>query len=458
MKKIARFVSCGVSLLLLTPYLRAEEQPAFIQFVRPLGMGGAFTAIADDQNIFSYNPAGMVQRTGAQVTLLEIALGGSQDLKDAYDFVSDNEDKLTNFENLSTQEQIDLINKIDRDISKLNPRAYLAADIASYVSGPRFLGLPLHVGFGAFGVVDANFKLDSSVLVPNISYSINNDLVFPLSVAHRWEDPWFIPGKLGVGFTGKIIRRNQIEQERLSVLQLDSLDSPPMVTGAGVGSDLGFLYQPTDRLNLGLMIQDFMGTKIKFDSLAAEDGFPAQPGRTSVIRPRTNVGVAVTPEKLFWLVPTKERWTFAADIRDIRPGTNEHVLFENGLRKPFGTNLPTHTYLGAEFKYWFLRFRGGAYQGYPTFGLGVDIPFLKIDYAFYSRELGFRSGDIQEENHVISLAVRFGSGSTESRERIRRAKGDTKMKEEVAPDTTSSVPATDEVTPAPSNGETPANP
>lgn len=461
MKFSKRFTSVVSAACLFSTPLFSEEQPALIQFVRPLGMGGAFTAVADDHNVFSFNPAGMVQRTGAQVTLLEFALGGSQDLKDAYDFVSDNEDKLTNFENLTTAEQINLVNKIDNDISKLNPRAYVAADIASYVSGPKFMGLPVHVGFGAFGVVDANFKLDTSILVPSISYAINNDLVFPVSIAHRWDNPWFIPGKIGLGFTGKAIRRNQIQQERLSVLQLDDLESPPMVTGAGIGSDLGLLYQPTDRVNVGMMVQDFLGTKLKFDAISAEKGFAAQPERESVIRPRTNIGVALVPKKLLWLLPTSDRWTLAADVRDILPGENEHVFFEDGLRKPFGENFATHMYLGAEFRYWFLRFRGGAYQGYPSFGLGLDIPFLKIDYAFYSRELGARAGDQEEENHVISLALRFGSGATESRERIKKAKEKSNVKEMETPVTSNEAPvetspsAPVDAPPAPAN-ETPA--
>lgn len=457
MKFLKRFTSSMAAVCFLSSNIFAEERPALIQFVRPLGMGGAFTAVADDHNVFSFNPAGMVQRTGAQVTLMEIAVGGSQDLKDAYDFVSDNEDKLTNFENLTTAEQIDLINKIDDDISKLNPRAYLAADIASFVSGPKFLGMPIHVGFGAFGVVDANFNLETSILVPSISYAINNDLVFPLSIAHRWDNPWIIPGKLGLGFTGKAIRRNQIQQERVSVLQLDDLESPPMVTGAGIGSDLGVLYQPTDRVNVGLMVQDFLGTKLKFDSIAAEKGFQAQAERESVIRPRTNIGLALVPKKLLWLLPTNDRWMLAADVRDIFPNDNEHVFFEDGFRKPFGENFPTHMYLGAEFRYWFLRFRGGAYQGYPSFGLGLDIPFLKIDYAFYSRELGARAGDEEEENHVISLALRFGSGATESRERIKKAKDKSNLKEVETPVTSTEAPADSQV-PASGAEETPVTP
>lgn len=413
---------------------QALEPTSSILFVRPLGMGGAFTAIADDHNTFNFNPAGMVQRTGAQFTLLEIAAGGAQDTKEAYDFISDNEDDLTNFENLSQARQEQLINEISNDISKLNPRVYAAGDVASFVSGPSFLGMPVHVGFGGFFVVDASFRLDTGVLVPNISYEVNNDIVVPLSVAHRWDMP-LLPGRIGVGATGKYIRRSKIEQERLSVLQLDDLEAPPFATGNGLGMDLGLLYQPTDRVNVGAMVKDFMGTKLKYDMVAAEDGYPQQPSRSSVIRASTNFGVAVTPKKLLWLVPTSDRWTFSADVWDVF-NEDDHVLFENGFRKPFGENLYTHLHAGAEYRWWFLRFRGGVSDGYPTMGLGLDIPLLKLDYAYYSRELGRLAGDLRQENHVISLALRFGSGATESRERIKKVKEAKRLQKEAAPEAT----------------------
>lgn len=420
MRQLGKCLLAGLMVAGLGAPLRAEEAPAQIEFVRPLGMGGAFTAVADDHNIFNFNPAGMVQRTGAQVTVLEIAAGGSEDLKDGVDYIKDNESKLTDFENLSGPEQTRVVNEINDTISKLDPRIYLAADIASYVSGPRFLGIPVHVGFGAFGVVDASWRLDSGVTIPNISYDVNNDIVLPVALAKRWDAP-LVPGRIGVGFQAKFIRRNQIKQERLSVLQLDDLGTPPMTTGFGIGSDLGLLYQPTDRTNVGLMVMDFLGTKMHFDSIDSEEGYPAQAERDTVIRPRTNIGIAVVPETLLWLVPTNDRWTFAADMRDILNNDDE-ILFARGFNKTFGQDFGKHVFLGTEFRYWFMRFRGGAYQGYPTFGLGIDIPILKIDYAYYGRELGVHAGDRRQDNHVVSLALRFGSGSTESRERITRAK------------------------------------
>lgn len=448
-RQIKQIALAGSIVAILIPNaVFADEAPAFIQFVRPLGMGGAFTAVADDQNIFAFNPAGMVQRTGSQVTILELAAGGSKDTKDFLDFVKNNKDDLKNIDTSPRREE--LLNEIETNIKNLRPHVYAAADLASYISGPKFLGMPIHAGFGALGNVDARFRMDldeSPAAIPTISYAVNNDIVLPLSIAHRWNAPWKVPGRIGLGVTGKFIRREQIHQDNLSVTELENFNTPPLTTGHGFGSDVGVLYQPTTRTNFGVMVQDFLGTKMKFDARAADNGYPAEPARDSVIRPRTNIGLSIVPDKILWLLPTSDRWTFSADVRDIF-AKDEHVMFENGTQRVFGDNFATHFHFGAEFRWWFLRFRGGAYQGYPTLGLGIDIPVLKIDYAYFSRELGFHAGDEREKNHVISLALRFGSGNTESRERINKSKEDSKRKNDAVPEV-ESAPAPAAETPAP---------
>jgi len=430
MKNVQSLLAVPLLSFLLAFPLKAEEPPARFDFVRPLSMGGAFVAVADDQNIFNFNPAGMVQRTGGEFTLLEVAGGVAQDTLEVLDFISDNESDLTNIG--TSPRRAELVNEIKNNISKLNPRVYVAADIASYVSGPSFMGLPLHVGFGAFGVIDASFNLNPGILIPNISYTINNDLIFPLSLAKRWKAP-IIPGRIGVGVTGKIIRRSQVSRQNQSILELDDLETPPIATGTGFGMDLGFLYQPTDRFNLGMMVRDFGGTNLSFDKVDAEDGFQALPERDTTIRPRTDIGIALVPEKILFFLPTTDRWTLSADVRDVF-NKEHHILFEDGFKNVIGEDFYTHLHLGAEFRYWFFRFRGGFNQGYPTFGLGLDIPLLKLDYAFYSVELGDQAGDLRQGNHIVSLAFRFGSGKVEARERIEKAKESKSQRQMGTPD------------------------
>jgi len=417
MHSVKKTLAAGLMAAITVQTSWAAESPTVIEFVRPLGMGGAFTALSDDKNAFTYNPAGMVQRTGGEVTIFEIVAGGSEDLKEAYEFIDENNDELTDFDTLPAPEQVRLANEIQNKIARLRPHAYFGADVASYVSGPLFKGV--HLGFGLMGLADARFRLYNGAVAPLIDYSINSDVLLPVSLAKRWNAP-LVPGKIGVGVTGKYIKRSQVSESRLSVFELDDIEVPPMTEGSAIGSDLGFLYQPSGRWNVGLMVRDFLGTKMKFDAREAEDGFAAKESRDTVIRPRTNIGVSVVPKSYFGLGHTSDRLTLSADVRDIF-GKDTHVLFQDGFRRPLGDDFATNFHMGAEFRYWFLRLRGGAYQGYPTFGLGIDIPLIKIDYAFFSRELGARAGDIQEKNHVVSLALRFGSGKTEARERIKKS-------------------------------------
>lgn len=61
-KKVAVLFS---ALALFSPQLAAAESyQGFHRGVRPLGMGGAFTAVADDHNAIYYNTAGLAQTNG----------------------------------------------------------------------------------------------------------------------------------------------------------------------------------------------------------------------------------------------------------------------------------------------------------------------------------------------------------------------------------------------------------
>ncbi|MGQ0644939.1 MAG: conjugal transfer protein TraF [Elusimicrobiota bacterium] len=424
------------------------ECPPTIRGIRPLGMGDAFTAVSDDQNVFFYNPAGSVQRTGSLVTILEVPVTLGKDFQDAYDFIKDNEDDLTNFDGRSASRQAELIDKIDAEIAALNPSFGVGFPNSSYVSGPVFDNF--RWGTGLFGHVGGRFRVNSGI-APSIDYDINSDVILPVNVSHRFEDVWRLPGRLGVGMNLKLIQRRQIRQDRVSFFQLEEFDAPPMQNGSAFGADLGVLHQFNDRWSFGLSALDIFGTSFDFDSADAEDGFTAKPSRTGSTRARWNLGAAWTPTQItYW--PTKDgvrtrgRLLLVADIKDIL-NSDDKVFFDDGL---LADTAWSHLHLGAEYRWWFLRGRLGANQGYPTFGFGVDIPFLKFDYTFYSDELGLRAGTQKQSNHMLSLALRLGTGNTEARERIKNSReGGSKKAEpqakplDAAPETAAPAPAAD---------------
>jgi hypothetical protein len=180
---------------------------------------------------------------------------------------------------------------------------------------------------------------------------------------------------------------------------------------------------------------DVGGTQLKFEKVDAEKGFTAKPERTSGIKPRWNMGLAWTPAHFLFL-PTGDRWLFTADVKDMFNAQSKVLFGDDFVPDTVGT----HLHFGAEFRYWFLRFRGGFNQGYPSFGAGLDIPFLKLDYTYYSDELGLYSGTQEQSNHMITLALRFGTGNTEARDRVREIKNAKKAAKAKSKDTPEAEP------------------
>jgi hypothetical protein len=268
-----------------------------------------------------------------------------------------------------------------------------------------------------------------------LSYDLNVDAILPFNISKRWENMRRIPGKLAVGVNLKYIRRGQMRDDNVSVLELEDFEDPQVQTGAGLGADLGMLYQPHHRWNLGLAVLDAGGTSLDFENVNAEKGFVAKEARKSSIPARWNLGLAWTPAHVLFL-PTGDRWLFTADVKDLI-NADSKVLFGDGL---IADTAGTHLHFGAEFRYWFMRLRGGFNQGYPTLGAGLDIPFLKLDYTFYSDEIGLFAGTSKQSSHMITLALRFGSGRTEARDRVRDGKnakksGEAKTEKPAEPET-----------------------
>lgn len=430
-----------VVLLIAGSVATAGERPMFVRGARALGMGDAFTAVADDQNVFFYNPAGAVQRTGAAFTLLDIPISAGSDLKEVIDFISDNEDSLKNFDSLSLPEQSALLTKIDQELVPLRPVFGFGAPNISYLSGP--MGAGFHWGAGLFGQANGQFGFVSGSTEPVAYYDLNADASPMAFLAKRFDSIPLLPGKLGVGATYKYLRRAQAQDASVTFSDLDNFNEPPLQQGRGHGLDLGAFYQPTNRIRIAAALLDFGGTSIEFDATAAENGFSAQPARSETIPARLNCGIAWTPARLGIGpigLPTGDRLTLAADFRDL--GDADKTKFIDGSR--IDDSALKRLHVGAEYRWWFLRARGGINQGFPAVGIGIDVPLLKLDYAYYQEEVGGFGGSDKKASHILSLALRFGTGSTEAQQRIKDGTPTTpEAKTEAAP------PAAE--TPAPGN-------
>lgn len=407
-------------------FAAVEDPPLFIRGIRPLGMGGAFTALADDQNAVFYNPAGLTQRQGSLLTVVEFPIAVSQDFLDFYDFFEENDDNFDKFDELSAAKQVDLINEINNTVSKLNSRIVLGPQV-NYLSGSGLFNW----GVGLYSSLNTSIRLRMDIITPAADIAAYGDVALIIPFAMAWNDvnvtyfpgrSFTVPGKLSVGANYKSILRTAIVEKRYDVTMLDSYE-PLAQIGKGWELDISSLYEMSPRWTFGLMISDITRNKIKYsytsDVNKADDGTESITEKDSYvasIRSQVNVGVAYRPQGFYYFpgkyFKSNNRLTLLADLRDIIDSD----------KKLLGETFWTKLHLGAEYQWFLFQFRGGLNQGYPTIGLGVSLLAFKVDYAYYTDEMGLFAGQRPESNHMVSLALRFGGGGGRSREQVKKKK------------------------------------
>ena len=184
-----------------------------------------------------------------------------------------------------------------------------------------------------------------------------------------------------------------------------SLNSGSAFYGVGIGLDLGTIVE-LGPFSFGISIRDLAGTRFQYssatfgtivDTFNSTMKLPTGATVTSpeyVIPMNIGMGVGFHPDLggfKYILDPS-----LGIDIQDL-------VGMFQGTRS-FWTTL----HAGAELKLLTLfAFRGGVNQGYFTLGAGLDLFFLELNMALFTRELGAHVGDRASSGATLNVALRF---------------------------------------------------
>lgn len=379
MKKLsAGFVLLG-SLMLSHVGEAGTTTAAMPRLMRPLGMGGAYVGLSDDENAMFYNPAGLSfsdQKWSFNITPL----------------MADTSYKTVEFAGWLGSN----MSRLGSDLSK-----WTATDLDKFSSATIRLGYnanvtlllpPTAFGFpfsvGAYGSMKSTFKLNTVGLIPEMIINSDIDVVVPASLAlqppipalNDFFDAALGGGRLAVGVTGKFIQRFSFE-ERRSVLEMsslggitDKLSDAVKNPKTGIGIDLGFMYHLPMGLSFGLAMQDIM-TSIGPDTVPMSMDF----------------GMSFRAGD-FSFGPFNE-WVLAMDVESINDG---NVTLFNKLHLGAETNM-----------FGFLRARGGIFQGYPGFGLAFNLILIRLDYIYHAVELGQFPGQLEDRQHTFALSIRL---------------------------------------------------
>jgi hypothetical protein len=338
----------------------AQELPTLYRGVRPLGMGGAFTAVSDDANAFFYNPAGLHgAATLFSMEILNPQVEISANSTDLYSDLSDLEG-----DNLSEVSAF-----LDERIGELQ-----------HVRASLFPNLLIrNFGVGILAQATADILVRNPVFPEVVTdVKIDTGLVGGGAIA--------VGNGLTVGVDAKFIQRKGISQTFTAVdiagENFDPLDD--LESESGITFDLGGMMKLKEHVpsigyldpTVGVVIQN--APKLDFDTLGE---LPTQ----------FNAGLAVNPS--LGVVSS----TFAFDVLDITKRVGEDDDYNKRLHLGAEIRLPA-----------VLSVRLGLNQmKYVSAGATVDIWIMKLDYATYAEEVGVFAGQRDDRRHVVQLSFGF---------------------------------------------------
>lgn len=350
--------------------LLAAAAPADFETVRTRGMGGACTAVADDQQALFINPAGLFQVKENRYALVDVA----------------------------AQRNLDSA-AIENDLKQLSDDDTPAArrknsEIMARIAGrPSWLELSNHAwylgadGFGFGFLVNGVALAEASRPTrPQVRVTGRVDSLLSGSLSREvrgMQNLFSSRARLHWGGTLKFLSRRSLDKlyvardfPGLSENDLRRAQAKG-ATGdldAGLHAALAAPWAPT----LGIHVENLLESEID--------------PRIGNLPRRCRVGCSLRP--LEGPPERQNRLLLAMDVVDIWGGGS-----------PFKRIL-----LGAEARRWprpWSEVRAGVRGGYLTFGCSGRFRLVRLDYATWAEELGRSPGDREDRRHSLALGLEF---------------------------------------------------
>lgn len=359
-KIVFSLMMAGILVFALTPMpAMAKVYPRFYRGVRPLGMGDAFTAVADDENALFYNPAGLSK-------IDSITFGVVNPLVEA------------------SAKSIDLA--YDADDTDFDDTAEVVELMRDYIGEHQhFRGALLpHVGFNiaGYGVmvgVLAQATLDAEIRNPtwpeaDVDYIYDRGLVAGVGGRIPFLD-------LRLGGTLKYISRSSLsEMYTATDIADDDFEDDfedDLNDGSAVALDLGLIYKipwiEWAETDVGFTVQHL--PEMRFGDAVDQET-------------QANLGIAAKKGFGGFNVVT------AMDYIDLA-----HTIGED-------RDFAKHLHMGVELELpLILSLRLGLNQGYLSYGISADLWALKIDFSGYTEEAGAHAGQRDDRRYVGQITL-----------------------------------------------------
>ncbi len=349
--------------------------------VEVMGRGGTGVAVTGNWDSLFFNPALLGVHDYRAFSILQTGVTANYDLYNFYQIYNSIQPP-NSISNLTTEQWQQLLN----------------LNVTLGLSGPLTLG---YVGNGLglllYNDMETSLIFQQGPGLPYVDFYTAIDVGFKAGYGFELPFPLFL-GKYGRfygGFTITYLNRIKYEDSRMSILEafdlgvgISSFDKG-LYMAQNISSDLGFLLK-FQYLNIGVTVKNWLTTGFNWTEYDASFAKVTNNGSisNSSFRPSLDLGVSFNLGK-------KKRSPLELSLS---------ADFINAL--DFSENVFLKLRMGAEIRLIrILVARAGIYKGYPTLGVGLELPLIKINAAYFTEELGLMPGSLPQQRVTLDIAL-----------------------------------------------------
>lgn len=383
------------------------ELPEGFTGPRPAGMGGAFTAVANDENAFWTNPAGIGRaRKARSRNSIHIA-------KFPNAMVGANSASRSMYSAIKSASGSSIADVVSNASVPTDKPLYIRAAAFPVIIFEGGKGLPMGIGAIANSVSKISIDKDTPTDARIVSYT---DIGAVVGFAYS-----NFANRLNLGLSLRPTYRYAYEDSVPS----DELTSKTALTkrmrkdsnrGTGIGVDAGFLFTLADFWfpTIGMSIRNLpTGCKTDYLNPYTEErqnicgtkysGSHGNPDALTAIDPTdVRAGVSISPRF------TKDySLRFSADVHNLYlksssayyglPGVDAAKLLHAGVEFFIGNPLVQSPF----------SIRVGANQGFVTYGASINAPWFHIDFASYGVDISDQVRRVEDRRYLLALGTNF---------------------------------------------------
>lgn len=360
MRRFSKTMSVA-ALLVLSSSGHAAEIEEYYTGVRQLGMGGAYTAVVNDETAVLTNPAGLGKVRDVTVTVIDPELSGG--------FKNTDIIRLENFTDLYEIQGL-------LDALETNPGMHWHSKLQVF---PSVIGT--NFGIGLHGKYLYNAEVDETGNTFKIDYT--NDFALAAGYSVR-----LFGGIIKIGVAGRAVDRTEIHKELPANSTNLSVDNQAS-EGMGVAADVGIiLTAPVEYLpSLAIVGRDLGNT-----SYTLSDGL----FHSTTERPKTTPQTLDAGFALFPIGSNSTRFTITGEYRDILKAYDAE------------TDAMKRVHAGIEMNVRDILFlRAGMNQRYWTAGFEFASEVFQFQLASYGEDIGDATKAREDRRWVSKLVFRF---------------------------------------------------